>query len=78
MKSILITEISGFVGGHFTQSLMNEEPDFIIYGVSGTKPAGISFTFRIRLLMQLHIINAIWETLAIYDSLIKEEKKLNG
>jgi GDP-D-mannose dehydratase len=38
MKSILITEISGFVGGHFTQSLMNEQPDFIIYGVSKTNP----------------------------------------
>jgi hypothetical protein len=39
MKSILITEISGFFGGHFTQSCMNEQPDFIIYGVSKTKPA---------------------------------------
>jgi len=39
MKSILITGISGFVGGHFTQYLVNEQPDYVIHGVSRTKPA---------------------------------------
>jgi GDP-4-dehydro-6-deoxy-D-mannose reductase len=38
MKTILITGISGFVGGHFTQSLMNNNSDFIIHGVSRSNP----------------------------------------
>jgi GDP-4-dehydro-6-deoxy-D-mannose reductase len=39
MKSILITGISGFVGGHFTQYIHCEKPDCLIYGVSRSKPA---------------------------------------
>jgi GDP-4-dehydro-6-deoxy-D-mannose reductase len=39
MKSILITGISGFVGGHFTQFLLNNSTDYIIHGVSRSKPA---------------------------------------
>jgi GDP-4-dehydro-6-deoxy-D-mannose reductase len=39
MKTILITGISGFVGGHFTQYLVNEQPDYIIHGVSRSKPS---------------------------------------
>jgi GDP-4-dehydro-6-deoxy-D-mannose reductase len=39
MKSILITGISGFVGGHFTQFILNEQPDYILHGVSRSKPA---------------------------------------
>jgi GDP-4-dehydro-6-deoxy-D-mannose reductase len=39
MKTILITGISGFVGGHFTQYLTNEQPDFVIHGISRSKPA---------------------------------------
>ncbi len=39
MKSILITGISGFVGGHFTRFLMNKQPDYVIHGVSRSKPA---------------------------------------
>jgi GDP-4-dehydro-6-deoxy-D-mannose reductase len=38
MKSILITGISGFVGGHFTQFLLNNNTDYIIHGVSRSKP----------------------------------------
>ena len=38
MKSILITGISGFVGGHFTQFVLNEQPDYILHGVSRSKP----------------------------------------
>ena len=39
MKSILITGISGFVGGHFTRFIANKQPDYIISGVSRSKPA---------------------------------------
>lgn len=39
MKTILITGISGFVGGHFTQYLVNEQPDYVIHGVSRSKPS---------------------------------------
>jgi GDP-4-dehydro-6-deoxy-D-mannose reductase len=39
MKSILITGISGFVGGHFTQYILNTQPDYVIHGVSRSKPA---------------------------------------
>lgn len=39
MKSILITGISGFVGGHFTQFLLNKKQDYAIYGLSRSKPA---------------------------------------
>jgi GDP-4-dehydro-6-deoxy-D-mannose reductase len=38
MKSILITGSSGFVGGHFTQFLLKKRSDFIIHGVSRSKP----------------------------------------
>jgi len=38
MKSILITGISGFVGGHFSQFLLEKKSDYIIYGVSRSKP----------------------------------------
>lgn len=39
MKSILITGISGFVGGHFTRFVVNKQPDYSIHGVSRSKPA---------------------------------------
>jgi len=39
MNSILITGISGFVGGHFTQYILNSQPDNIIHGVSRSKPS---------------------------------------
>jgi GDP-4-dehydro-6-deoxy-D-mannose reductase len=38
MKSILITGISGFVGGHFTRFIVNKQPDYVIHGVSRSKP----------------------------------------
>lgn len=39
MKSLLITGISGFVGGHFTRFIMNKQPDYVIHGLSRSKPA---------------------------------------
>ncbi|PKL58798.1 MAG: GDP-mannose 4,6-dehydratase [Methanomicrobiales archaeon HGW-Methanomicrobiales-5] len=39
MKSILITGISGFVGGHFTRFIVNKKPDYVIHGLSRSKPA---------------------------------------
>lgn len=39
MKNILITGISGFVGGHFTQHLVKEKPEFQIHGISRSTPA---------------------------------------
>ena len=38
MKSILITGISGFVGGHFTRFIVNEQLDYVIHGASRSKP----------------------------------------
>lgn len=38
MKSILITGISGFVGGHFTRFIVNKKPDCVIHGLSRSKP----------------------------------------
>ena len=39
MKSILITGISGFVGGHFTRFIVNKHPSCVIHGLSRSKPA---------------------------------------
>jgi len=39
MKSILITGISGFVGGHFTRFIMNKQPGCVIHGLSRSKPS---------------------------------------
>jgi GDP-4-dehydro-6-deoxy-D-mannose reductase len=38
MTSILITGISGFVGGHFTDYLLKTKTDNVIHGVSRSKP----------------------------------------
>lgn len=38
MKKILITGISGFVGGHLAQYLTENRTDFIIHGMSRSKP----------------------------------------
>ena len=38
MKRILITGISGFVGGHFTHYLTQKKKDFAIHGISRSKP----------------------------------------
>jgi GDP-4-dehydro-6-deoxy-D-mannose reductase len=39
MVSILITGISGFVGGHFTRYLLSKKTGYDIHGVSRSKPA---------------------------------------
>lgn len=39
MKSILITGISGFVGGHFTRFLLDKKTGYDIHGLSRTVPA---------------------------------------
>jgi GDP-4-dehydro-6-deoxy-D-mannose reductase len=39
MKKILITGISGFVGGHFVHYLTSHHHDFEIHGISRSKPA---------------------------------------
>jgi GDP-4-dehydro-6-deoxy-D-mannose reductase len=39
MKSILITGISGFVGGHFVHYLLSQGNDIEIHGISRSKPA---------------------------------------
>jgi len=38
MNKILITGISGFVGGHLAQYLTVNRKDFIIHGISRSKP----------------------------------------
>lgn len=39
MKKLLITGISGFVGGHFVSYLANHDNSFEIHGISRSKPA---------------------------------------
>jgi GDP-4-dehydro-6-deoxy-D-mannose reductase len=39
MKSLLITGISGFVGGHFTRFIVDKKSDCVIHGLSRSKPA---------------------------------------
>ena len=39
MKKILVTGISGFVGGHFIQYLTSHKNDFEIHGISRSKPS---------------------------------------
>ena len=39
MKKILITGISGFVGGHFVHHLTTHHHDLEIHGISRSKPA---------------------------------------
>jgi GDP-4-dehydro-6-deoxy-D-mannose reductase len=39
MKKILITGISGFVGGHFVHCLTTHHPDLEIHGISRSRPA---------------------------------------
>jgi GDP-4-dehydro-6-deoxy-D-mannose reductase len=39
MKKILVTGISGFVGGHFVQYLTSHKNDFEIHGISRSKPS---------------------------------------
>ena len=39
MKKILITGISGFVGGHFVHYLTSKNNNLEIHGISRTKPA---------------------------------------
>ena len=39
MKKILITGISGFVGGHFVDYINKNHSDFEIYGISRSEPS---------------------------------------
>jgi len=39
MKKLLITGISGFVGGHFVRFLSRRKPEYEIHGISRSKPA---------------------------------------
>jgi GDP-4-dehydro-6-deoxy-D-mannose reductase len=54
MTSILITGISGFVGGHFTNFLLKTKKDYVIHGVSRSKPSWDFITNRNHV---LHSIN---------------------
>ena len=61
MKSILITGIIGFVGGHFTQFLLDKRPDYAKYGVSRSRPSWdfIQITFYEYDLLDSTKINAL-------------------
>ena len=60
MKSILITGISGFVGGHFTDFLLKTKTDYVIHGVSQIKTIpGILYRTGIKVLVQLLFISVI-------------------
>lgn len=50
MPKILITGISGFVGGHFVEFLHQQRSDFTIHGVSRSKPNWPFVTDRERLI----------------------------
>ena len=53
MTSILITGISGFVGGHFTDFLLKTKKDYVIYGVSRSKPSWDFITNRNHVLRSI-------------------------
>jgi len=54
MKSILITGISGFVGGHYTRFLLNTKKDVIIHGISRSKPVWDFIKDRKKNLNSIH------------------------
>ena len=53
MQKILITGISGFVGGHFAHFVAQNRKDFTIYGISRTKPTWNFIPNRNRLLKKI-------------------------
>jgi GDP-4-dehydro-6-deoxy-D-mannose reductase len=54
MKSIVITGISGFVGGHYAHYVMNTKHNYIIHGVSRSKPRWDFIKDRDRLIQSIH------------------------
>jgi len=46
MPRILITGISGFVGGFFSDYLRTHRPDFQIHGISRSKPSWDFIPYR--------------------------------
>jgi GDP-4-dehydro-6-deoxy-D-mannose reductase len=57
MTSILITGISGFVGGHFTDFLLKTKTDYDIYGMSRSKPAWDFIQGRNQVLRSITLFN---------------------
>jgi GDP-4-dehydro-6-deoxy-D-mannose reductase len=67
MKSILITGISGFVGGHFTRFIVNKKSDYVIHGLSRSKPAWDFF----------HNLDPILDAITFYQCDLLDSKKTN-
>jgi GDP-4-dehydro-6-deoxy-D-mannose reductase len=67
MKSILITGISGFVGGHFTRFIVNKKSDYVIHGLSRSKPA---WDF-------IHNLDPILDAITFYQCDLLDSKKTN-
>jgi GDP-4-dehydro-6-deoxy-D-mannose reductase len=67
MKSILITGISGFVGGHFTRYILNKKPDLVIHGISRSNPAWDFIPDK----------DSILEAIAFHQCDLLDSKKIN-
>ena len=67
MKSILITGISGFVGGHISRYFVNTKPDYVIHGLSRAKPAWDFIENR----------NTVMDTITFHQSDLLDAKKIN-
>jgi GDP-4-dehydro-6-deoxy-D-mannose reductase len=67
MKSILITGISGFVGGHFTRFILNNQPDYVIHGLSRSKPSWDFIENR----------NPILDAITFHQCNLLDSKKIN-
>ncbi len=50
MKRLLITGISGFVGGHFVQSIIRDNDEYEVFGISRSKPSWDFLTINPKLL----------------------------
>ena len=72
MKKILITGISGFVGGHFVHYLTTQENNLEIYGISRSKPAWDFVYVNPELLNNHHFHLADLNNIHKIKSLIQE------
>ena len=72
MKKILITGISGFVGGHFVQYLITNHKDLEIHGISRSKPVWDFVPAMLELTRNSHFHQADLMNIPKIKSLIEE------
>jgi GDP-4-dehydro-6-deoxy-D-mannose reductase len=74
MKKILITGISGFVGGHLCDYLISHEKDFDIHGISRSRPAWDFVDNLPEILSRVHFHQADLTDIPRIHRLIREIK----